>query len=366
MSTYGTTRHHHSPAANYSNRDRVTNYHTTLFRRLTWDGTVPLEIRVDPKELPANSDRNLECYFVQAPRVSYLPLLMPEIRRFFMDLVFDETAAKDLKDEEWWFETTEGTLIKWHWPIGLIYDNHTISASLKPSTSRSSANVTPLRLILHLASPPNDKLLLSPSPEACKQAFMGQLKEADFIRWGSTKRMTGLRQQDQDGLWEGIKEHNFDDYWRVASKVTPTTAPTRAQSPAPPSSSASMVNRPPSADPGGPSERDGAYNVRSIPVRLYLPDGPVIQDLVPPMVDDNTPRTLSHYLTDHIPLLFPAAPPAPPPSRTNPHPRPPPVHRPAYALVQGIVMPSETEMAWLGGCLAGADGWVNVCIGINP
>lgn len=35
---------------------------------------------------------------------------------------------------------------------------------------------------------------------------MGQLKEADFIRWGSTKRMTGLRQQDQDGLWEGIKE----------------------------------------------------------------------------------------------------------------------------------------------------------------
>ncbi|KAJ3757238.1 autophagy protein Apg5-domain-containing protein [Lentinula raphanica] len=366
MSTYGTTRHHHSPAANLTNRDRVTDYHTTLFRRLTWDGTVPLEIRVDPKELPANSDRNLECYFVQAPRVSYLPLLMPEIRRFFMDLVFDETAAKDLKDEEWWFETAEGTLVKWHWPIGLIYDNHTISASVKPSSSRSSTNVIPLRLILHLASPPNEKLLLSPSPDACKQAFMGQLKEADFIRWGSTKRMTGLRQQDQDGLWEGIKEHNFDDYWRVASKVTPTTAPTRAQSPIPPSSSASMVNRPPSADPGGPSERDGAYNVRSVPVRLYLPDGPVIQDLVPPMVDDNTPRTLLHYLTDHIPLLFPASPPAPPPSRTNPHPRPPPVPKPAYALVQGIMMPLETEMAWLGGCLAGADGWVNVCIGINP
>jgi autophagy-related protein 5 len=35
---------------------------------------------------------------------------------------------------------------------------------------------------------------------------MGQLKEADFIRWGNTKRMTGLRKQDQDGIWEGIKE----------------------------------------------------------------------------------------------------------------------------------------------------------------
>lgn len=66
--------------------------------------------------------------------------------------------------------------------------------------------VTPLRLVLHLASPPTEKLLLSPSPEACKQAFMGQLKEADFIRWGNTKRITGLRQNEQDGLWEGIKE----------------------------------------------------------------------------------------------------------------------------------------------------------------
>jgi autophagy-related protein 5 len=35
---------------------------------------------------------------------------------------------------------------------------------------------------------------------------MGQLKEADFLRWGNTKRMTGLRKQEQDGIWEGIKE----------------------------------------------------------------------------------------------------------------------------------------------------------------
>lgn len=35
---------------------------------------------------------------------------------------------------------------------------------------------------------------------------MGQMKEADFIRWGNTKRMTGLRKAEQDGLWEGIKE----------------------------------------------------------------------------------------------------------------------------------------------------------------
>lgn len=47
-----------------------------------------------------------------------------------------------------------------------------------------------------------------------------------------------------------------------------------------------MHARPPSADPAGPSDREGAYNVRSVPVRIYLPDGPVLQDLVPPILED--------------------------------------------------------------------------------
>ena len=72
----------------------------------------------------------------------------------------------------------------------------------------------PLRLTLHLATPPNDKLQLSPSTEACKQAFMGQLKEADFLRWGNTKRMTGLRKAEQDGMWEGIKERSSNFVFR--------------------------------------------------------------------------------------------------------------------------------------------------------
>ena len=87
-----------------------------------------------------------------------------------------------------------------------MYDNHTISSTIRTIQTASMSQPTPLKLILHLASPPTDKLLLSPSAEACKQAFMGQLKEADFMRWGNTKRMTGLRKAEQDGMWEGVKE----------------------------------------------------------------------------------------------------------------------------------------------------------------
>ncbi|KAJ3001281.1 hypothetical protein NUW54_g6531 [Trametes sanguinea] len=199
-----------------------------------------------------------------------------------------------------------------------------------------------------------EKLLLSPSAEACKQAFMGQLKEADFIRWGNTKRMTGLRKAEQDGLWEGIKEHNFDEYWRVASKITPTTVPTRSNSPPPPPSSTSLHTRPPSADPGssggGGPDRDSAASVRNVPVRIYLPDGPILQDLVPPVLDDGTMHTLAAFLTARLPLLFP------PPEAGKPN--------LAYAIIQGVVAPPESEMAWLGACMAGADGWVNVCVGL--
>ena len=66
--------------------------------------------------------------------------------------------------------------------------------------------VYPLRMILHLAAPPPDKIFQNMTSEACKQAFMGQIKEADFLRWGTTKRVTGLRKAEQDGMWEGVKE----------------------------------------------------------------------------------------------------------------------------------------------------------------
>ena len=83
-----------------------------------------------------------------------------------------------------------------------------------------------------------------------------------------------------------LPEDNFEEYWRVASKVTPTVSLVRSQSPPPAPPPPSMHSRPPSADQGGTPDKDGAYNVRSVPVRLYLPDGPVIQDLVPPLLED--------------------------------------------------------------------------------
>lgn len=129
---------------------------------------------------------------------------------------------------------------------------------------------------------------------------------------------------------------NFDDYWRVASKITPTTAPNRPSSPPPvPPSSASVHGRPASSTETQ-QEKEGAYSVRSVPVRVYLPDGPVVQELVPPVLEDGKRRPsflipfgnnkdflfLRRYNTHPLalPIQLPptALPTSPTPRRTHP------------------------------------------------
>lgn len=66
-----------------------------------------------------------------------------------------------------------------------------------------------------------------------------------------------------------------------------------------------------------------------------------------------SPNTLAEFLSQRLPLLFPI------PSPSAPVPR-----NLAYTLIQGVLAPPEAELAWLGACMAGADGWVNVCVGL--
>lgn len=69
----------------------------------------------------------------------------------------------------------------------------------------------------------------------------------------------------------------------MASKIFPVPS---LIPPALPTPSGEAHPRSQSTDPGGqPSsfDKDGAYNVRSVPVRIYLPDGPVLQDIMQPL-----------------------------------------------------------------------------------
>lgn len=138
---------------------------------------------------------------------------------------------------------------------------------------------------------------------------------------------------------------DYSKFYSTASRLIPL-----------PSTGSSRAPTPESTEP----------TMRSVPIRVYLPDGgPVLQDVVPPIRDDGSflslifsspteanppptgaPTTLAHLLTSLLPLLFPPAPKKPL----------------AKVLVAGIFVPLETEVGWLGGVMGGGDGWVGVVV----
>jgi hypothetical protein len=89
-----------------------------------------------------------------------------------------------------------------HWPLDLIELHSTIAHPL-PSSTTPPKHPT-LRLIMHLSSPPADKLLMPNTVEACQTQFINALKEADFVRWRNTNKVTNMRRADLESGWEGI------------------------------------------------------------------------------------------------------------------------------------------------------------------
>ncbi|GAA6058432.1 hypothetical protein NBRC10513_000133 [Rhodotorula toruloides] len=91
------------------------------------------------------------------------------------------------------------------------------------------------------------------------------VKEADYVRSGNTKRVMNLRKEQQDGLWEGVVQNGFDKYWSVGSRLVPLpslgpnfASPATTRSPTPLS---------------GNERAPDSNGVRSMPVKVYLPEG---------------------------------------------------------------------------------------------
>ncbi|PWN34205.1 uncharacterized protein FA14DRAFT_161682 [Meira miltonrushii] len=438
-----------------------TNTPIQRFRKLVWDATIPISVTVESADLASFGvvDRSIETYYVRAPRISYLPLVLQEVRANLLSIMVDDAILANIKEEDFWL-TYEGVPLRWHWPIGLLYDFHAVN--MAPTTHKNSSSSSnsvntitstmrklstapsvassagipsvdgyfspplpdnssftapnpqlPWRLVLRIGNAPLDKIHSAPGLDNCRSSFMSMVKEADHVRYGSTKRVVNLRRTEQDQLWDGVIQHDFDVFWSVASKLIPNaqqTANTQstdtAGSSLSPSRAASfssaagesvtgaekytatssqLTARPSlmqqynesqtSLHSAAPSETNmsvaesavttgkastsggGSSSYRSLPMRFHLVNGaPVVQEPVAPYTEDGKPNTLHSILSALFPLLFPPTPTFSPSSTPAP---PPPL---AYAVVQGIRIPLDAEIPWIGALLGSADGWVAVCI----
>jgi len=260
---------------------------------------------------------------IQFPRLSYLALHIHKLHAFFApSLIFPAIPVTDI-----WL-SYEGVPLKWHYPLGLLYDLYSgAEPYYPPDTSHKpddeEAAHLPWRLTVHFSAFPVEQLVrLDDADAQMHDLFIQAVKEADYLRTGTGKTVMFLSKEDSTQLWDGVKAHNFALYNPINQKLL---------------------------NPQG-------VKLRHLPVRLYLPHAAsedtepgslrVVQTLVKAESSARQPQTVGAALNQILPSLFP--------SRRSP--------LLAQAVLHGAVLPLGAGVEELVRASAYLDGWLHIAV----
>ncbi|XP_052190370.1 autophagy protein 5 isoform X14 [Diospyros lotus] len=181
-------------------------------QKYVWEGAIPLQIHLHESEvttLPPPPPA-----LILAPRIGYLPLLVPQIKPFF-------SSALPPGTDTVWFEY-KGLPLKWYIPTGVLFD------LLCPEPER------PWNLTVHFRGYPGNILTPCEGEDSVKWSFINSLKEAAYIINGNCKNVMNMSQSDQVELWRSVMNGgsqqfkvvgdnaisgNLETYIRVSSKL---------------------------------------------------------------------------------------------------------------------------------------------------
>ncbi|XP_071324821.1 autophagy protein 5 isoform X2 [Trachinotus anak] len=164
--------------------------------RDVWFGRIPTCFTLNQDEV---TEREAEPYYLLLPRVSYLTLVTDKVKKHFLKVM----KAEDV--EEMWFEY-EGTPLKWHYPIGVLFDLH------------ASNTVLPWSITVHFKNFPDRDLLHCPSNSVIEAHFMSSIKEADALKHKS-QVVNDMQKKDHKQLWMGLQNDKFDQFWAMNRKL---------------------------------------------------------------------------------------------------------------------------------------------------
>ncbi|KAK5137634.1 hypothetical protein LTR08_007929 [Meristemomyces frigidus] len=316
----------------------------TSLQSKTWSGSLALEIRLAASDCRTYNES--EPYLIQYPRLSYVAFLLPRLHAFFAaSLINPEVPA-----HEAWL-SFEDVPLKWHYPLGLLYDllsgaepvdlersrrEEQLSASQATAGASHGAVPIPWRLTIHYTDFPGDQLIqLDGAGRAMLDSFINGVKEADFIRNGSARTVMSLSKDDSDKLWLAVQTHDMSLFNTINTK---------------------LLNPP-------------GLSLRHIPIKIYLPTSAtqpsasepiteetsaghsaghirVVQSLVPLHLPSKQPQTLGTALNDILPTIFP--------SRRNP--------LLAQPVLHGAAVPMGAVMEDLSRAAAYTDGFLHVVV----
>ena len=262
-----------------------------------------------------------------------MPLLLPRLLDFFGPFLIADAVDVSPWDG---YLTYDDLPLKWHLPVGLLYDIYALSSQ----TPDSQLPLIPFRMILHFSdassTSPNGTInLIKPEPVVLHDSFINSVKEADFLRSGTAKPIMSLSAADSKALWSSAQSNDLETHSEVYSSLLPS-------------------------------------QFRNIPMRVYLPSSPdqdpnkaqikVLQSHVPPFIPpvspnpatqrmpaQGQPQTLGTALHTMLPNLFPSR-------------RTPILGRP---ILHGAAVPMGANLEELARWACYADGWLGVVVVMN-
>nr|SVE84446.1 EOG090X0BB3 [Daphnia pulex] len=258
--------------------------------REIWEGRLPVCFTLATEEVstPIAPDP----FYLMVPRLTYFPLVTDKVRRHFVRCVVPEKH-----DNEMWLEFERHPL-KWHYPIGLLYDLFVSNSEL------------PWQITVHFDKYPDNKILKCPSKEVVESHVMHSLNEADALKH-KNHIMALMQERDHKQLWLGLLHDRFDQFWSANRKLMEHSA------------------------------EDG---FRYIPFRLYVPQltsKPFVQYLIKPV--ENEKKLVVEDLLQRANLNFESK-------------------GPFQVVIHGIDIPLETPLQWISEHLSYPDNFLHLCI----
>ncbi|EFE31834.1 autophagy protein Apg5, putative [Trichophyton benhamiae CBS 112371] len=186
-----------------------------------WEGCLPLQINLSKSECRVFD--KADPYFISFPRLSYLPFLLPRLLDFFKPYLI---GSDPVYPYQGWF-SFEGLPLKWHYPVGLLYD---LYASTEPAPEQGDdkdrrypcRETLPWKLTLHFQDWPDQELVgLDEQGRVMHDFFMNSVKEADFVRNGTGKSIMTLSREDSNNLWTSIQERSEKPSIKVVQSQFP-------------------------------------------------------------------------------------------------------------------------------------------------
>ncbi|POM80979.1 Autophagy protein 5 [Phytophthora palmivora] len=244
--------------------------------------------------------------------MSYLVSQTRDVVEYFQDAAPPMSA---MQGASIWFEA-KGVPLHWHLPFGLLRD---LLCGVNGDED------LPWALTVHFLGFPSDVLLPCDNEQSVESHFMHSLKQATFLRMGSTKAVMALPEAQQTQIWTSIAQNDYDSYREATQELHLS---------------------------GGVD----ASALRHLPLRVHLDNAPAIQMPIAPL-QNGREKTLLEVLNYLLPDLYPSA---TPDSASNTE------TLKFQLIVHGIPVPAEVSIVELYRNFSYADGFLYVTVLAQP